>query len=368
MEVTNITGLLESQERETRNDTDFTDMYSSGDLYAVGDIYGDSTEFYEEYMDSYNDTKKTENFSELTSTSEPLLENCTNQVYFYLTIILGSLLLLSVLFSVLLFVFIWIRHIKEPACKKVSRAESWRYESSVYVNPGRQKPSIPVYVPSPTIPVSSFAAMAAAQQIAAVGTGQHISSGQQYNGQQINRNSRLLASPEVIPEEGSNYNTLERISTEGSTRAASPQQSPFQNRRDDSSHQNAWSRTSTLNGQIYRTGTPGNTPLTTPQTSPLLQRSRPGQSSGHSGHNRNGSLSSALRGVDIIRCTTPGYPPPPSPPTHSRRRKSPPPSPRRRHSPPSSPRRRQTSERSERDAERGMESERGGEHAALMEE
>ena len=45
--------------KPVRNDTDFKDMYSSGDMYAVGDIYGDSTEFYEEYMDSYNDTKKT---------------------------------------------------------------------------------------------------------------------------------------------------------------------------------------------------------------------------------------------------------------------------------------------------------------------
>jgi len=108
------------------------------------------------------------------------------------------------------------------------------------------------------------------------------------------------------------YDTLDRWSAEGSTRAASPQTSPLLNSRHGSNA--ATYSPSTINsmpgGQHSRSGTPGLTPQATPPSSP------PGRRSGASrGHNRNSSLSSALRGVDIIRCGTPGYPPPPpSPP------------------------------------------------------
>jgi len=35
----------------------------------------------------------------------------------------------------------FVHELQAAEGKKVSRAESWRYEASIYVSPGRQKPS-----------------------------------------------------------------------------------------------------------------------------------------------------------------------------------------------------------------------------------
>jgi len=231
---------------------------------------------------------------------------CADQIYFYLTVILGSALaVFIILFTIVLFV-VWRKFIRKEDMKKVSRAESWRYESSLYVNPGRQKPAVPVYVPTPTLPFSSPSQPISQPQYS-----------QPLHHEDQPRHSRLL-NADVIEEESSNYNTLERLSAEGSTRAATPQPTPHQSpmlvsRR---SSQGGRSINSTLNRHLHRSGTPGTSPLGTPQTSPLLSRSRAFHPNGH---NRSGSLSSALRGVDIIRCTTPGYPPSSSPANNRRR-------------------------------------------------
>jgi len=151
-----------------------------------------------------------------------------------------------------------------------------------------------VYVPSPTLPLTH-----PLEQPTLDTFQQRIS--RSFNG-------------EMIPEEASNFNTLERLSNEGSTRAASPQQTPL----------------------LYRHGNAGLTPAGTPQVSPNLNRSRHTSSntpmntrrstSNHTGmnqgsvstgispgwghpigrHQRDNSLTSVLRGVDFIRCTTPG--------------------------------------------------------------
>merc|ERR1719357_1571247 len=77
----------------------------------------------------------------------------SNEIYFYLSIGLGTLC------GVLLIIFIIASIItrsklrNNPEHKKVSRAESWRYEPSLYINhPVAQKP---VYVSPPLPPPSS---------------------------------------------------------------------------------------------------------------------------------------------------------------------------------------------------------------------
>jgi len=233
-------------------------------------------------------------------------------IFFYLTVIFGSLLTVFVILFIIFLFLVWRKFIRKEDMKKVSRAESWRYESSLYVNPGRHKPAVPVYVPSPTLPFSQPNQPSSQPVISQPQYSQPL------HHEEHSRHSRLL-NADVIEEESSNYNTLERLSAEGSTRAATPQITPHQSpllvsRRGS---QGGWSRNSTLNGHLNRSGTPGTSPIGTPQTSPLLQRSRAFQ---QNGHNRTGSLSTALRGVDIIRCTTPGHPPPSSSPANNRRR------------------------------------------------
>jgi len=230
---------------------------------------------------------RTEAITELSTE----FNECTDKIYKYLTVILGSLLGLTLVLLIILVSFLWKHYYKRDRGKKVSRAESWRYESSIYVNPGRQKSGIPVYVPSPTLPLTQ-----PLEQDISIDTFQ----------QRISRSFNT----KMIPEEASNFNTLERLSNEGSTRAASPQQTPL----------------------LYRHGSPPLTPAGTPQVSPNMNRSRHTSSntplntrrssSNHAGsvstaispgwgnptgrHQRDNSLTSVLRGVDVIRCTTPG--------------------------------------------------------------
>lgn len=228
---------------------------------------------------------------------------CTDIIYKYLTFILGSLLGCTLVVLVILLLFIWKQFYRRSGGKKVSRAESWRYESSIYINPARHKGGVPIYVPSPTLPLTQPLALhSPGDQEISIDTFQH-------------RISRSF-NAEIIPEEASNFNTIERLSNEASTRAASPQQTPL----------------------LYRRDSQLGTPIGTPQVSPHLHRARHNSSntglnirhtsSSNQGlnartgsvtgatspgwgnptgsrHQRNNSLSSALRGVDIIRCTTP---------------------------------------------------------------
>lgn len=65
---------------------------------------------------------------------------------------LGVIVVLVLILSLFLFMLLWSRVINKEMgdTKKVSRAESWRYEASMYINPpNRQQP---VFIPPPPFP------------------------------------------------------------------------------------------------------------------------------------------------------------------------------------------------------------------------
>jgi len=292
-------------------------MESSGDI----SLFDDQSD-YNEAPDNPvivrgGDTRIRPDFGEVT---QPLDDSdCEGQVYFYLTVVLGSVLVLFIIFLLFIALFVWRKYIRREDIKKVSRAESWRYEANIYINPGRQLSSVPVYPSVATSQSASTASTAPAPVVLPYATPNNATN--QSRAKEVSRNSRLL-SADIIEEESSNYNTLERISLEGSTREATPNATPQNtpllgaSRRDSVENIDDWSTNTTLNRQNQRSRV-GASPLTTPHGSPLLARARLHHTHGHTGHSRTGSLSGALRGVDIIRCTTPGHPPP-SPPISGR--------------------------------------------------
>eukprot|EP00092_Neocalanus_flemingeri_P003098 GFUD01003310.1.p1 GENE.GFUD01003310.1~~GFUD01003310.1.p1 ORF type:complete len:310 (+),score=91.03 GFUD01003310.1:50-979(+) len=74
----------------------------------------------------------------------------SDQLYLYLSLSLGTLCVVLIIVLTMLGVIARLRARNDPENKKVSRAESWRYESSIYVKPpAGQKP---VYVPPPLPP------------------------------------------------------------------------------------------------------------------------------------------------------------------------------------------------------------------------
>merc|ERR1711892_375041 len=76
-----------------------------------------------------------------------------DQIYFYLSIGLATLCGVLVIVLIIAMAIVRLRHRRDPEHKKVSRAESWRYEPSMYVNhsPGPK----PVYVAPPLPPPGS---------------------------------------------------------------------------------------------------------------------------------------------------------------------------------------------------------------------
>merc|ERR1712130_801422 len=76
--------------------------------------------------------------------------NVSNQGVIIASVVISVLFILTLILTYYLISLRW-KEKNEDDSKKVSRAKSWRYESSMYINPPNNRQKI-LYVPPPPIP------------------------------------------------------------------------------------------------------------------------------------------------------------------------------------------------------------------------
>ncbi|XP_023337330.1 uncharacterized protein LOC111708243 isoform X3 [Eurytemora carolleeae] len=125
-------------------------------MYDLVDELLDESKDDSEYGSSDERMENTDFYlTELTQTEET---QCPDQGYFYATVILSGLLGLAILLLILLIIYHWRIRRQIPGGKNVSRAESWRYESNIYIEKficsARPKAvgGVPVYEAPPLAP------------------------------------------------------------------------------------------------------------------------------------------------------------------------------------------------------------------------